>query len=190
MTAQYRPVSTTALASCRPRSARRLRRAALPRGLRWLGGALAAALLACGPSYPETEYPSAPPAGVSKSPDDFAPAPPGALWRKDVDEVLDAGLGKFLQRADLRAELHEGSFVGFRIVELRPPAWWQGVDLVPGDVITRVNGMPIEQPTEAHEAFESLRKSDRLTVSYQRDGQPRELSYSIIPKPEAAAPVK
>src|SRR5689334_24452596 len=77
VTAQYRPVSTTALASCRPRSARRLRRAALPRGLRWLGGALAAALLACGPSYPETEYPSAPPAGVSKSPDDFAPAPPG-----------------------------------------------------------------------------------------------------------------
>ena len=35
-----------------------------------------------------------------------------------VTDVLDAGLGKFLQRADLRAELHEGTFVGFRIVEL------------------------------------------------------------------------
>ena len=188
VTAQHRPVLTATLAPRRPRSAPRVHRAALSRAQRWLGGVLAAGLLACGPSYPETEYPSAPPAGVSKSPDDFAPAPPGALWRKDVEEVLDAGLGKFLQRADLRAELHEGSFVGFRIVELRPPAWWQGVDLVPGDVITRVNGMPIEQPTEAHDAFESLRKSDRLTVSYLRDGQPRELSYSIISKPEAGAP--
>jgi hypothetical protein len=150
-----------------------------------------ASALACGSSYPESEYPAAPPPGVSASPDDFAPAPPGTVWRKDVNEVLDAGLGKFLQRADLRAELHEGSFVGFRIVELRPPAWWQGVDLVPGDVITLVNGMPIEQPTDAHAAFESLRKSDKLVVRYLRDDQPRELTYSIIEKPPqapAAAP--
>jgi hypothetical protein len=152
-----------------------------PRSIHAFG--LAAALAACGPSYPETEYPSSPPAGVAASADDYEPAPPGALWRKDVDEVLDAGLGKFLQRAELRAQLHEGNFVGFRVLELRPPAWWQGVDLVPGDVITRVNGMPIEQPTDAHAAFESLRKSDKLIVSYQREGQARELVYRIIAKP-------
>lgn len=153
----------------------------------WLPWAVRAALVAglgaCGPSYPESEYPSAPPAGVSASADDFAPAPPGALWRRDVDQVLDAGLGKFLQRAELRAHLHEGAFVGFRVLELRPPAWWQGVDLAPGDVITRVNGMPIEQPTEAHAAFESLRESDQLVVSYLRNGEPRDISYRIIQKP-------
>lgn len=152
----------------------------------WAVALLSLGLGACGPSYPESEYPSAPPAGVSASPDDFAPAPPGALWRHDVDAVLDAGLGKFLQRAELRPQLHEGTFVGFRVLELRPPAWWQGVDLVPGDVITRVNGMPIEQPTEAHAAFESLRKSDKLVVSYVREGEARELTYSIIQKPATA----
>jgi hypothetical protein len=151
-----------------------------------LGLSLSAGLGACGPSYPESEYPTAPPAGVSASPDDFAPAPPGALWRRDVDEVLDGGLGKFLQRAELRPQLHEGTFVGFRVLELRPPAWWQGVDLAPGDVITRVNGMPIEQPTDAHAAFESLRKSDKLVVSYLRGGDARELTYSIIEKPAPA----
>lgn len=148
-------------------------------------GLLAAYLVACGPSYPESEYPTAPPPDVAPSADDYAPAPPGALWRRDVDEVVDAGLGKFLQRAELRAQLHEGTFVGFRVLELRPPAWWQGVDLMPGDVITQVNGMPIEQPTEAHAAFESLRKADTLVVSYLREGAPRELSYSIIDKPSA-----
>jgi hypothetical protein len=164
-----------------------------PSRTRWVYsvGVLAVWLAGCGPSYPESEYPPAPPAGVSVSADDYAPAPPGALWRKDVDEVIEAGLGKFLQRADLRPELHEGTFVGFRIVELRPPAWWQGVDLVPGDVITRVNDMPIEQPTDAHAAFESLRKSDKLIVSYLREGQPRELSYAIIQKPApSASPAK
>jgi S1-C subfamily serine protease len=50
-------------------------------------------------------------------------------------------------------------------------------------VITRVNGMPIEQPTEAHAAFESLRKSDKLVVSYLRESEARELTYSIIEKP-------
>ena len=103
---------------------------------------LAALAAACGSSYPESEYPAAPPAGVSASADDFAPAPPGALWRKDVDEVLDAGLGKFLQRAELRPQLPEGTFVGFRVLELRPPAWWQGVDLLPGDVINPRTPMP------------------------------------------------
>ena len=146
-----------------------------------------ACIIGCGPSYPESEYPSAPPAGVSASADDFAPAPPGALWRRDVNDVLAGGLGKFLQRADLKPELHEGTFVGFRVVELHPPAWWQGVDLVPGDVVTRVNGMPIEQPTDAHAAFESLRSADKLVVSYLRDGKERELSYAIIEKPTTAA---
>ncbi|HTV22536.1 MAG TPA: serine protease [Polyangiaceae bacterium] len=168
---------------------------ALPTALRgarssWAVALLAVSLGACGPSYPESEYPSAPPAGVSASPDDYAPAPPGALWRRDVNEVLDGGLGKFLQRADLRPQVHEGAFVGFRVLELRPPAWWQGVDLVPGDVITRVNGMPIEQPTDAHAAFESLRSSDKLVVSYLREGEPHELSYSIIEKPAPAAKPK
>lgn len=150
----------------------------------WFGAALAiAALAGCGPSYPESEYPSSPPAGVDVGADDYAPAPPGALWRKDVDQVLDAGLGLFLQRADLKPQLHEGTFVGFRVVELRPPAWWQGVDLLVGDVVTKVNGMPIEQPTDAHAAFESLRKSDKLVVSYLRADQPRELTYTIIDKP-------
>jgi S1-C subfamily serine protease len=176
----FAPISTHSAVDGRPSSsARRPRSPAHRAGF----GVLVACVVACGPSYPESEYPTAPPAGVSASADDFAPAPPGALWRRDVDEVVDAGLGKFLQRAELRAQLHEGTFVGFRVLELRPPAWWQGVDLVPGDVITQVNGMPIEQPTEAHAAFESLRKSDKLVVSYLRDGAARELSYSIIQKP-------
>jgi hypothetical protein len=142
------------------------------------GGALAA----CGPSYPETEYPTKPPAGVNLSEDYLTPAPPGALWRRDVDAALDAGLGRFLQHADLEPEVQAGAFVGFRILELRPPAWWQGIDLVPGDIVTQVNGMPIEQPTEAHAAFESLRKSDKLSVKYVRRGEARELTLTILDK--------
>jgi S1-C subfamily serine protease len=119
--------------------------------------------------------------------DDQAPPPPGALWRRDVNATLDAGLGSFLQHADVDPVVQEGAFVGFKIVELHPPGWWQGTDLQPGDVITRVNGMPIERPTEAQDAFESLRKSDKLTVSYLRGSEPRELTYRILDKASPAA---
>jgi hypothetical protein len=142
---------------------------------------------ACGGSYPESEYPSQPPHGVTPPEDDQAPAPPGSLWRRDVNAVLNGGLGLFLQHADLVPEVQQGNFVGFKIVELRPPGWWQGVDLMPGDVIVQVNGMPIEKPTEAHEAFESLRKADKLTVHYLRGGEARDLVYTIIDKPGTAA---
>jgi S1-C subfamily serine protease len=119
--------------------------------------------------------------------DDAAPPPPGAVWRKDVDVVLNEGLGRFLQKVALEPEVQQGAFIGFRIVELRPPSWWQGVDIKPGDVVTLVNGMPIEQPTEAHAAFESLRKADKLTVKYLRGSETRELTYSILDKPGSKA---
>jgi hypothetical protein len=142
-------------------------------------------LLAACSRYPESEYPPKPPPGVTAPEDDAAPPPPGAVWRKDVNTVLDEGLGRFLQKVALEPELQQGAFLGFRVVELRPPSWWQGVDIQPGDVVTLVNGMPIEQPTEAHAAFESLRKSDKLTVKYLRGGEARELSYRIMDKPTA-----
>jgi hypothetical protein len=140
----------------------------------------------CGPSYPESEYPSQPPPGVTVGAEDLAPAPPGALWRRDVNAVLDEGLGRFLQHAELDPEVQAGAFVGFRVLELRPAAWWQGVDLVPGDIVMQVNGMPIEQPTEAHAAFESLRQAAQLRVKYMRKGEARELLYSILDKPPAS----
>lgn len=143
----------------------------------------AACFAACGSSYPESEYPPNPPPGVEVAPNEAAPAPPGAMWREDLLQALEAGLGRFLQKVTVEPEMKQGAFVGFRIVELRPPAWWQGIDLAPGDVVTSVNGMPIEQPAEAHAAFESLRTADKLTVKYLRGGEPRELTYRIIDKP-------
>jgi S1-C subfamily serine protease len=142
-------------------------------------GGITVSALGCGSSYPASEYPPAPPPGLSVTEDDLSPAPPGVLWRRDVDAVLDAGLGRFLQHVDVQPEFDQGNFLGFRVVELRPPGWWQGVDLAPGDVVTQVNGMPIEQPTQAHDAFESLRKADKLEVSVLRAGQKRDLTYII-----------
>lgn len=108
------------------------------------------------------------------------PEVPTTLERAEVDRVVDAGLGRFLQSVSVEASLVDGRFQGFRIVELRPSDAWRGVDLKVGDVVTRVNDMPIERPQEAYDAFVSLKKANALVVSYLRSGKPRELTLPIV----------
>lgn len=110
-----------------------------------------------------------------------------ALARRDVVATVKAGLGRFLQRVDVEPSLRDGRFQGFRILELKPPDFWQGVDLRPGDVITRVNGRPIETEMQAFAVFQSLKTASALRVSYVRDGQPRQLVYAIVGTPAFAS---
>lgn len=115
--------------------------------------------------------------------------PPGSLFRDDVAATVDQGLGYFLQRVSVDAEVVNGKFHGFRIVELRPIEYWQGVDLRPGDVVTQVNGMSIERDIDAYQAFQSLRTAPALRVTFVRGGTTHELVYSIIePRGKNAAP--
>ncbi len=109
------------------------------------------------------------------------------LSRTAVVETVDAGLGRFLQRVDVEPALLGGRFEGFRIVALRPADFWAGVDLAPGDIVTQVNGMPIERETQAYDAFVSLKTAKTLSVRFIRDGRPRELTLPIVGKPPAKA---
>jgi len=110
-----------------------------------------------------------------------APRPPkGALFRQDVDAVIDSGFPRFLQLVDVEPRLVDGQFRGWSIVNLSPRDFWSGVDLKPGDIVTSVNGAPIERDTEAYDVFESLKQAGTLRVAFQRDGQPHTLEYRIV----------
>ncbi len=127
-----------------------------------------------------------------------APPPKGALWRHGVDQTVDRGLGYFLQRLEVAPSFApDGSFQGFKIVQLYDEGFWQGVDLRPGDVVTRVNGQSIEREGQAYEVFQSLKQAPALSVQFLREGQSRTLNYRIVapgdatsgaPAPSAPAP--
>jgi type II secretory pathway component PulC len=143
---------------------------------------------------PITAPSSPPPPTVQVAPPTKQSAPPGSLWREDVNITVEEGLGYFLQRVSVEPEIVGGKFQGFRIVELRPAEFWRGVDLRPGDVVTRVNGMPIERDIDAYEAFQSLRAATSLRVSILRGGEKREIVYAIVQRDKgkgapASAPV-
>jgi len=95
----------------------------------------------------------------------------GRLKRADVERVVDAGLGRFLGQVAIEPHLSAGRFTGWSIVGLQPPELWRGVDLQLGDVVTRINGMPIERDVQAFDAFQAVRHAEQLEVSYLRQGQ-------------------
>jgi S1-C subfamily serine protease len=145
--------------------------------------------IACG-GAPTTKSAAVPKATMAASAEKAGTAPSTnaegpnshALRRSVVRGVVKGGLGLLLQKVALDDEpvLKNGHFHGFRITALHDPAFWNGIDVHAGDVIMRVNGMPIEHPEEALEAFHSLESATELRVFYERDGSPKELTYAII----------
>ena len=135
---------------------------------------------ACGASAPP---PTAAPPPVSPAAKAQAPARTAAsttLRRTEVASVVDAGFGSFLERVQVEPSLDAGRFRGWTIVELSPPGFWEAVDLKPGDVVTSVNGLPIEREMDAWTAFQSLKTASELDVSYFRAGAERKLAYRIL----------
>ncbi len=167
------------------------------RSSRGMVGLFLVGLVACGGASPAPESP----ASVAPRAEPKAVATPGALpvpansiRRSQLQAVLQAGPGAFLQRVTLdeHAVFQAGKFHGFRLQKLNDASFFQGVDLKAGDVVTHINGFPIEHPEEALEAFKSLEVSSELRVEYEREGVPRELRFGIIdddlPAPPAAPP--
>jgi len=125
--------------------------------------------------------PKAPPS-TTAAPDEAAPArgPVTSLKRSEVKVTIARGVGYFLhdnQELDVSPSIREGKFHGFRIESIKRE--W-GLDLRPGDVVTRVNGLPIERPEHAHSALVALEAAKALRVDYEREGKARTLELPIV----------
>jgi hypothetical protein len=101
----------------------------------------------------------------------------GTLTREGIVAIVDGGLGRFLQHLALEPSLEAGKFRGFRVASIDPA--WHGAGILSGDVITRVNGHPIERPEQALTAFESLRTASEVRVDLTRAGVAESVRYRI-----------
>jgi type II secretory pathway component PulC len=131
---------------------------------------------ACGASKP----PNAPRESTTQHAEpDSTPAPVTSLKRATIREAIAKGLGVFLQNVTVEdwPVMHDGKFYGFKIRTLN--STWR-VDLKPGDVILRVNGIVPEHPEEADAALRSLEKAASLKIDFERDGKAKTLELPIV----------
>ncbi len=150
-----------------------------PQSRALLAGSFALTLAACSEAPPPRAPVRAAPAATA-APVVAAPATaPGHLRRDEVDQVLVQQGPPWVLRRVLSEEVirRDGKFTGWRLVGL--PDEWRGIDLKPGDVVTRVNGLPVETPDEAWEAWKSVGRAPELKIALTRDGAARELVIPI-----------
>jgi type II secretory pathway component PulC len=133
---------------------------------------------ACDPAPPPAKS-AADPATQVKPSAQSAPAPITSLKRAEVKATIAQGLGAFLQNVTVEdyPVMHDGKFYGFKIKAINPD--W-GVDLRPGDVVTKVNGIVPERPEEADAALRTLDRASSLKVEFERDGARRTLELPIV----------
>jgi hypothetical protein len=101
----------------------------------------------------------------------------GVIDRAGLTAIVEQGLGRLLGRLQLSPELEGKRFRGFRVAALDPQ--WSGSGVLTGDIITRLNGQPIERPEQAMVAFDSLRVASEVAVEIVRDGKPLRLRYRV-----------
>jgi type II secretory pathway component PulC len=102
------------------------------------------------------------------------------IKRAELERVLSESAGAFLSHVDPQPTFRGARFAGWRLNAFFPgDPRFAGVDLRAGDVVTRINGLPIEQPEQFMQVWEGARFRRDLTVDIVRDGAPRTLRWAI-----------
>jgi len=119
------------------------------------------------------ELPVAPPApGVRE----------GTIARAALNATLDAGPGALLRHLEVAAVLDGNRFVGWRLIALDPDDHsFDGVDLVPGDVLVAINGRSIAKPDELQAVWDLLRTAPAIVADLRRGDGKLQLHWTVAP---------
>ncbi|MCS6911975.1 MAG: hypothetical protein RMK29_01260 [Myxococcales bacterium] len=152
-------------------------------------------VLSASPAEPELPPPPVPPphqGDRSKPPPSAPPLAPeasrgpsagrqGTILRAELLRILDQSPALFLRQVDSEPRFEGGRFRGWYIHSFFPgDPRFVGIDLMRGDVVTRINGQPIEMPEQFIAVWEKLRQARELRVELLRNGQPHVARWAIV----------
>jgi general secretion pathway protein C len=72
-----------------------------------------------------------------------------------------------------------GKLRGFRAYPGRNRAIFNKLGLRPGDLVTGINGTPLDDPQHSQDVFNTIQSSDHVTVTIERGGQKQDITLNI-----------
>ncbi|WP_338270231.1 type II secretion system protein GspC [Corallococcus caeni] len=94
-----------------------------------------------------------------------------AVPREDVTEAL-THLDELMMQARVVPSFRDGRTVGFKLFSIREGSLYSRLGLRNGDVLQRINGLDLDSPDKALEAFHTLRDARRVELQIERGGAP------------------
>ncbi|HEX6992873.1 MAG TPA: type II secretion system protein GspC [Gammaproteobacteria bacterium] len=109
-----------------------------------------------------------------------APPPPPAFTQPDNSASEDPSLrnvvtensANLTQLFRMAPHMEGGQMVGFRLNPGRDRETFDALGLVPGDVVTEINGIRLDDPAKALQVFDALGESTQASVTILRNGVP------------------
>ncbi len=98
--------------------------------------------------------------------------------RKEVDAAF-ANLPRLLTQARVMPHYSDGKMAGFQVVSVKSDSLFDHIGLQPQDVLKRINGMEIKDPSRFLSAFQQVKEEETITLDLIRKGQPSTYVYEI-----------
>jgi general secretion pathway protein C len=99
--------------------------------------------------------------------------------REAIDHALANLNDLFTQARAIPYATGDGTIQGFRLFSIRPQSFVDRLGVKNGDIVQRVNGVEISDPTTAFGLLQDLQGQPRIQVDVLRNHQPVTLSYEI-----------
>jgi general secretion pathway protein C len=105
-----------------------------------------------------------------------AAAPARRVQLPSVQDVVTQNATGFSEIIRPQPFMPNGELKGYRIYPGRNRDQFVALGLQPGDLVTEINGMTLNNPAQAMELFRSLADTTQVTVTIEREGQPQTLT--------------
>ncbi len=100
------------------------------------------------------------------------------LKSDQIESALE-NLDQLMEQARIRPHIEEGRPSGISITGIKPNTVFRKMRLRNGDIITGVNGAPIESVEDAMKIFGDLSSASEVQLEIKRRGRKRVLNYKI-----------
>lgn len=119
-------------------------------------------------------------ATTASSPDaEDTPTPARAMERQEIERRLGEESGRILAETTLVPAMDAGRVAGFTITRMPDSTLLSDAGLRPGDVLTEVNGVPIDSLATLIGLWPRLQTETTVRAVVLRNGQPVSLSVTL-----------
>jgi general secretion pathway protein C len=133
---------------------------------------------------------------LPRQPGGFAPArvasaPTNAGFAENVRRLAQSNPNAFGEVLRPQPVFANGTQRGYRVYPGRDRKQFAQLGLQPGDLVTSINGTPLDDPARGQEILNTMATSDRVNVTVERNGQTQQLTLNMaqvtLPPSEAPA---